>query len=156
MAKKIKFACCLIACAGLMAWFIGLSHSTAAQGNQAKIDFSHDIEPIFAANCYQCHGAKKASSQLRLDTKVAAMKGGISGAVILPGNSKDSRLMHRILGLNDEARMPMGGRLKPEQIELIQRWIDEGAAWPDQPQISNPKFPSTGLLSRQAVRHCLK
>ncbi|MEP7339499.1 MAG: PSD1 and planctomycete cytochrome C domain-containing protein [Acidobacteriota bacterium] len=141
MAKKIKFACCLIACASLMGWFAGnFARSTAAKANQAKIDFNRDIEPIFAANCYQCHGAKKASSQLRLDAKVAAMKGGLSGAVIVPGNSKDSRLMHRILGLNDEARMPMGGQpLKTEQIELIRRWIDEGAAWPDQSQISNLK-----------------
>ena len=47
------------------------------------------------------------------------------------GNSKDSRLMHRILGLGGEARMPMGGQLKPEQVELVKRWIDEGATWPE-------------------------
>jgi mono/diheme cytochrome c family protein len=132
MAKKIKFVCCLIACAGLMSWFAdNFARSTAAQVNQAKIDFKRDIKPIFAANCYQCHSAKKASSQLRLDARAAAMKGGLSGAVIVAGNSKDSRLVHRILGLNDEARMPMGGQLKPAQIELIKRWIDEGAAWPE-------------------------
>jgi mono/diheme cytochrome c family protein len=133
MAKKIKFACCLMACAGLIGWLAGVfTPSSAAQSNQPRIDFKRDIEPIFAANCASCHGAKKASGQLRLDAKLAAMKGGLSGAVILPGNSKDSRLVHRILGLHDEARMPMGGQpLKPEQIELIRRWIDEGAEWPE-------------------------
>lgn len=143
MAKKIKFALCVAVC-GLVAWWFGggIRHSysvwaVSAAGKialatgQAKVDFVRDIQPIFAANCTQCHSARKASGQLRLDTKAAAMKGGISGAAILAGNSKDSRLVHRLLGLNDEARMPMGGELKPEQIEIIKRWIDEGALWPE-------------------------
>ncbi len=131
MAYRIKLAICLAALAGLLAWPTrGVLPATQAQ--QGQVNFNRDIEPIFAANCYQCHSAKKVASQLRLDAKAAAMKGGLSGAVIVPGNSKDSRLLHRVLGLNDEARMPMGGTaLKPEQIELIKRWIDEGAAWPE-------------------------
>jgi mono/diheme cytochrome c family protein len=130
MVQRIKLALCLIAVFCLAA--LSLSNAPqSAYARQAKVDFTRDIEPIFAANCYQCHGARKASSQLRLDAKAAAMKGGLSGVVILPGNSKDSRLMHRILGLGGEARMPMGGQLKPEQIEFVKRWIDEGAAWPE-------------------------
>lgn len=128
MTQRIKLVICLAAAACLLVFSF---HDSTSQASQAKVDFNRDIEPIFAANCYQCHSAKKASGQLRLDAKAAAMKGGLSGAAIAPGNSKDSRLVHRLLGLNDEARMPMGGQLKPEQIELIKRWIDEGAVWPD-------------------------
>ena len=127
MTQRIKLVICLVAAICALA----LSFNFASEASQAKVDFNRDIAPIFAANCAQCHGAKKASAQLRLDAKAAAMKGGVSGAAIIPGNSKDSRLMHRLLGLNEEARMPMGGQLKPEQIELIKRWIDEGAVWPD-------------------------
>ncbi len=94
------------------------------------VDFVRDIQPIFKANCDKCHGATKASGFLRLDTKQIGLK------VISPGNSKDSRLVHRILGEGGEARMPMGGEpLKPEQIELIRKWIDEGANWPDSASI---------------------
>ena len=42
---------------------------------QMQVDFKRDIEPILAASCYQCHGAKKAAGQLRLDSKAAAIKG---------------------------------------------------------------------------------
>ncbi len=99
---------------------------------QTQIDFKRDIEPILAASCNQCHSAKKASGQLRLDVKAAALKGGISGAVIVPGNSKQSRLLARILGEGGEKQMPIGGDpLKAEQIELIRKWIDQGAVWPD-------------------------
>ena len=109
---------------------------------QASVDFKRDIEPIFAASCYQCHSAKKAAGQLRLDLKSAAIKGGISGAVIVPGNSKASILLKRILGEGGEARMPVGGEaLKAEQIELIRKWIDEGASWPapEESAIRNPQ-----------------
>lgn len=116
--------------------------ATARGIDQTSVDFKRDIEPVFAASCYQCHGPKKAAGQLRLDVKAAAMKGGISGAVIVPGNSNASILLKRILGEGNEARMPMGGdALKTEQIELIRKWIDQGAIWPEAnpSQIANSK-----------------
>jgi len=116
--------------------------SLAQSSSNSQVDFKRDIEPIFANSCNQCHGPKKAAGQLRLDVKAAAMKGGISGPGILPSNGKQSRLLARILGEGGEKQMPLGGDpLKPEQIELIRRWIDQGAVWPDagQSQTSNPK-----------------
>ena len=117
MTRKIKLAICLAASLGLSAALFdgAVVHFASAQGR--RIDFRRDVEPILRSNCYQCHGANKASAQLRLDDKDLAIKGGISGAVIIPGNSKDSRLMKRVLGEGDEARMPLGGSpLKANQI----------------------------------------
>jgi hypothetical protein len=128
MTKIIKLAFCFIAiCAS------GTMLLRVSSAQQRTVDFRRDVEPIFRANCYSCHGADMASGQLRLDLKGTAMKGGISGAVIIPGNSKESRLVRRILGEDGETRMPMGGDpLPPAQIELICKWIDEGADWPDE------------------------
>lgn len=96
------------------------------------IDFVKDIQPILKASCYACHSGEKPKAQLRLDSKTLALKGGVSGPVIVPGNGEGSRLIHRILGLHDEPRMPMGGApLSPEQIAAIRQWIDQGAPWPD-------------------------
>src|SRR5689334_2527571 len=125
-----------------------LPFATPQTKADGKVDFKRDIEPIFAASCYQCHGAKKAAGQLRLDAKAAAMKGGISGAIIVPGNSKQSRLLARLLGEGGEKQMPLGGDpLTPQQIELVRRWVDQGAAWPDDgsPQIS--------ILKTEPPRH---
>src|SRR5262245_52346522 len=108
MTRKIKLAICLAASLGLSAALFdgAVVHLASAQGG--RIDFRRDVEPILRANCYQCHSAKKASAQLRLDDKELAVRGGISGAVIIPGNSKDSRLMKRILGEGGEAAIPPG------------------------------------------------
>ncbi|MEO7653311.1 MAG: DUF1549 domain-containing protein, partial [Bryobacteraceae bacterium] len=69
--------------------------------------------------------------QLRLDAKAAAMAGGQSGKAIAAGRAAESILCQRVAGFGDQARMPMGGKLTPAQIESIKLWIDQGANWPD-------------------------
>src|SRR4051812_34197072 len=47
------------------------------------IDFARDVKPIFAKNCYACHGPEKQKSDYRLDVKMTALKGGSIGGAIL-------------------------------------------------------------------------
>ncbi|MEP7339856.1 MAG: PSD1 and planctomycete cytochrome C domain-containing protein [Acidobacteriota bacterium] len=106
-----------------------------AVARQQKVDFVRDIQPIFAASCAGCHGAKKQAAGLRLDSKKVAL-----GKVIKPGQAAESELYRRVAGIGDQARMPMGGKpLTAEQIALIKLWIEQGADWPDESQISNSK-----------------
>ncbi|HYG78000.1 MAG TPA: PSD1 and planctomycete cytochrome C domain-containing protein [Planctomycetota bacterium] len=107
----------------------------------AKVDFVKHIQPIFQTACNKCHGAEKQKGELRLDSKKLAMQGGSSGKSILPGNSKDSLLMHRILGKGDESRMPeKADPLTPAQTALIAAWIDQGAEWPDSASVAEAKI----------------
>src|ERR1043166_7237498 len=48
-----------------------------------KVDFIHEVQPIFKESCYSCHGPEKSKAGLRLDTKARAMKGGENGVVIV-------------------------------------------------------------------------
>ncbi len=107
----------------------------------ARVDFVRDVQPIFRAHCQSCHGEQTAKGQLRLDNKAYAMKGGISGAVIIPGDVRNSRLLHRVRGEGGEKRMPLGGEaLSSAQVELLSRWIQEGAVWPEsESAIRNPQ-----------------
>src|SRR5438034_3123717 len=98
----------------------------------AKVDFLQQIQPVLESSCYGCHGPKMQMAGLRLSEKSAALAGGQSGAVIIPGKSADSPLYRRVAGLGDQPRMPLGGKpLDASQIELIRTWIDQGAEWPD-------------------------
>jgi hypothetical protein len=115
----------------ILSW-IQVAGIWASSGAQEKVDFVRDIQPIFREACGACHFGEKPKGELKLDNKALAMKGGISGPVIQAGKASESRLVHRLLGAGGEKRMPLGGDpLKPEQIELIKRWIDQGAVWPD-------------------------
>ena len=104
----------------------------AAQArDDRQLDFGADVQPILAASCYACHSGERPMAQLRLDVRSMAMKGGASGPVIVPGDSTKSALMHRLRG-EGGTRMPFGQPpLAPEQIAIVARWIDQGAAWPD-------------------------
>ena len=100
---------------------------------KSKADFSRDVEPLFRERCYTCHGPQQQMSGLRLDSKTAALAGGYSGAVIKPGNSAQSKLIHLVAGLKEDQIMPMEGeRLTPEQVGLLRAWIDQGAEWPEE------------------------
>lgn len=94
--------------------------------------FTRKVQPIFAKACYGCHSGSDPKAQFNLSIKEAALKGGVSGPAIIPGNSADSLLLRRVLGAGDTRQMPLAGKpLQPEQITILRQWIDEGAKWPD-------------------------
>ena len=111
--------------AGLPLCCFALAGALAAQ--TPKIDFAKDVQPIFRKNCVPCHGPAQQSSGMRLDRKSVVM--GRRGVV--PGSSENSFLFHRISGSEYGMQMPPTGALSAEQIEIIKRWIDQGAEWPD-------------------------
>jgi mono/diheme cytochrome c family protein len=99
------------------------------------VDFVRDIQPIFAKRCISCHGPEKQKGGVRLDLKQGALEGGDSGAVIVPGKSTESKLLHLVAKLDGETRMPPAGEgrqmLTREEIAKLRAWIDTGANWPD-------------------------
>ncbi len=99
----------------------------------APVDFVKEVRPLLQEHCYSCHGKEKQKSGLRLDIKSEALKGGDSHAPnIKPGKASESPLIHFIEGQDEDMLMPpKDKRLSPEEIALLRRWIDEGAAWPE-------------------------
>ncbi|HEX5483288.1 MAG TPA: PSD1 and planctomycete cytochrome C domain-containing protein [Terriglobia bacterium] len=134
------FCICLIAIAlGAVAWppaqhALGepgvdpaQPHKAAAASAARSVTFDHDIAPIFKSHCAACHSGANAQAKLRLDSEASILKGGVSGRTIIPGDSKDSLLVKRVLGLTDGPRMPMGASpLAAKDVSLIRAWIDHG------------------------------
>ncbi|HVV02230.1 MAG TPA: DUF1549 domain-containing protein, partial [Verrucomicrobiae bacterium] len=94
-------------------------------------DFIHDIQPIFASHCYDCHGAEKQKGKLRLDKRDSALRAG-EDAVIIPGHPEKSELYRRVtLPPGDDDIMPNRGEpLTKAEAELVRQWISAGAVWP--------------------------
>jgi hypothetical protein len=127
-----------------LAWVLGLAGSVpASQGASstggssaaAKVDFNHDIRPILAENCYLCHGPDdgRRKAKLRFDRKEEAFKALKDGSfAIVPGDPGKSQMMARVSSPDEQEVMPpvkTGKKLSPQQIELLRRWIAEGAPW---------------------------
>ena len=95
----------------------------------AKVDFARDVQPLFRQNCIGCHGPAKQNNGLRVDRRNSVLKPGARRVV--PGSSENSFLYHRLAGSDFGMQMPPTGALRPEQIQLIKAWIEQGAEWPD-------------------------
>src|SRR4051794_8979465 len=80
-----------------------------------QVSFERDVQPIFAERCQACHNEKNASAGLSLGNPAAVLKGGRSGAAVLPGKAEDSLLLQNISG--DKPRMPkFGAPLTRDQV----------------------------------------
>jgi mono/diheme cytochrome c family protein len=94
------------------------------------VDFGRDIKPIFEASCVKCHGRGRDKGKFNLDSFEHLMKGGDSGAPLVPGASAESILIELVAGVDPDYVMPQKGkRLTAEQVGLMRAWIDQGAKW---------------------------
>ena len=101
--------------------------------SQKQVDFVKDVQPLFQGKCLACHGPEEEEGGFRLDMGARALEGGDSGQAILPGNSLESSLIHRLAGVDEDERMPPedeGTPLTDEEISIVRAWIDQGAHWP--------------------------
>jgi WD40 repeat protein len=129
----VCFLCALVGLALVL--FLLLTQSTP-QANaqppaagQKPVSFINDVAPILKDRCFACHDAKKKKGKLDMTTFETLRKGGSHKDPIEDGKPDDS-LMIDLLTANDSGRMPptdTGPALPREQIDLIKRWIKEGA-----------------------------
>ena len=84
---------------------------------------------IIRQHCIQCHGADGMGG-LDLRSQESAARGGGRGAPIRPGRATESLLFQFLTG-KASPRMPLGGELSAGEIDILRRWIDDGAKWPE-------------------------
>lgn len=106
--------------------------SASAQAD--TVDFERDIAPILEERCWYCHGEGEQKSGLRLDRRVRLLRGGDSGlSAVVPGKPEKSYLIEAITHTDEGIAMPPDEeKLPANEIELLTRWIKEGAVWPGQ------------------------
>src|SRR5262252_6966514 len=91
--------------------------------------FELKVRPVLASNCYECHTDGQFGG-LRLDSREAMLKGGRSGPAIVPGDPDKSLLIQAVRQTNEKLKMPKGGRLRTDEIEVLVEWVKAGALWP--------------------------
>ena len=112
-----------------------VAFASAMAGAAEPVDFGREILPIFSNHCYHCHGPdeQERKAKLRLDTREGVLGAGKSGAIaVIPGRSTESELVLRITTPHEDEVMPpleAKQKLSVRQIELLKRWVDEGAPW---------------------------
>src|SRR5262249_7528723 len=103
---------------------------SAAADDARETHFELKIRPVLAGECLPCHGGKKISSGLKVDSREALLKGGDRGPAIVAGEPNGSLLIQAIRQVHDEVKMPPKRRLSDEVVAAFARWIADGAVWP--------------------------
>ena len=99
----------------------------AAQEPAHELEYNRDVlQPVLAQTCLMCHGERLQQADLRLDTDAFLDR------LVVPGDAEASPLFQRLTTGDQVMKMPpvsSGRALTDEQIDLVRRWIDGGAAW---------------------------
>lgn len=108
-------------------WFCALVSTGSLLAQDApKVDFAQDVRPLLQQNCVSCHGPKVQNGGMRLDRRSSILM----NRRVVPGNSANSVLYHRVADNLFGMQMPPTGELPAKDIDTIKRWIDAGAEWP--------------------------
>ncbi len=131
---------------------LAVSPVTAEEPASPPVNFVRDIRPILARNCYECHGPDEGhrKGELRLDTKDGAFARHDDVAAFVPKNVAESEALRRIVSTDDSERMPprkSGKTLTPEQVELLKRWVEQGASWSSHWAFEKPVRPALPKIS---------
>ena len=127
-----------------VACLLALLAIPADGGSDSDLRFNRDIRPILSDKCFFCHGTdpEKREGDLRLDLREGAVRAG----AIVPGNPRKSTLIQRIHAVDPEDRMPpekSHKTLNPEEIQILEQWITEGAEYEPHWAYSPLKRPVT-------------
>lgn len=127
--------------------------SGQASAAEKQIDFAKQVQPILAKRCFACHGPDESEGGLRFSDEKSAYAEAESGEhAIVPGDVDASQIIARISSDDEFERMPPeGDALKPEEIQLITKWVKQGAKWSkhwafepmlkaEPPQVDNAKW----------------
>ncbi len=126
--------------ASIAGWTETTSGQTETTVAPTDVEFATHIWPIIRAHCLDCHGASRVEGDLRLDGQEHVDRGGHTGNAILGDTLEQSELYRRITSEDETYRMPKEGPpLTPDEIALIQAWIQNGALWQDIPQEPEPE-----------------
>ena len=112
--------------------------------------FEREVRPLLATHCYECHStqAKRVEANLLLDSRSSHVRGGDSGAAIVPGDASSSLLIEAVH--YDSYEMPPKGKLSDEDIQTLTRWVDIGAPWPNEPAPTKETVQEFDLENRKA------
>lgn len=134
----------------------GCVFPTSSPADEA-IDFNREVRPILSDMCYKCHGpdAAERKAGLRLDQQAGAFAKLESGdTAIVPGKPEESAILTRIHSTDADLMMPppaTGRKLTPQQVDVLTRWIQQGAEYKGHWSFIRPEKQKTPVISETAA-----
>ncbi|MBT4867363.1 MAG: hypothetical protein HON53_19850, partial [Planctomycetaceae bacterium] len=129
------------------------ANSAAFGADEEKVDFDRDVKGIISDNCFKCHGPddKDRKEDLRLDTREQLFAKRDDHFTVVAGKPGESELFKRIVSDDEFVIMPppdSGKTLTKKQIEIIRKWIEQGAEWKGHWAYTSVERPAVAKVKR--------
>ena len=107
------------------------------------IDFKKHVRPLLVINCLECHNREDAprNGNFIMETRALAMSTGSAPPAIIPGDPDKSPLITVMTldPLHQRAMPPAPDKIWGVRLEILRRWIQEGAVWPEDVTLVHPR-----------------
>lgn len=131
----------------LLVFLSNSGHVSESRADETKVDFNSEIRPLFNRHCTSCHGGVKQASDISFIYEQQTLDSG----AIDPGNPENSIIIDRVTSEDPEYRMPPmeehSEGLSQAEIDLLTRWIEEGATWDSHWAFVKPQAPELPAVS---------
>ncbi len=127
---------CALLTGGVLPALVAWSAPPTPKNEDAQRYFEEKVRPLLYDRCTSCHGENQQKAGLRLDSRANMLKGGKSGAVIVPNDPSKSLLLQAIRH-EGSLKMPPSGKLSSFEIDVFTRWIAQGAVWEEVKKLSD-------------------
>lgn len=108
-----------------------LSAEALRNAKSGPVDFATHVKPILEQRCAMCHNKRILNNRMSLENRREAVRSGALGAYIIPGDPERSLLVKNVESHHHSSAMPVvGTRLTADEVQILSKWIREGASWP--------------------------
>ena len=133
LQKRGSESPCLLGSLRARLMLLGVLFWPVSGADAAPLTFAKDIQPLLEQSCLPCHNKTKSEGGLLLETPKAMLEGGESGPAIQPNHGQTSLLYETAARkkkpfMPPEANKAKAPALSSSELELLKRWIDEGAS----------------------------
>lgn len=130
LLKPVRRTTCLLL--GLSGALYSSSSRAASVEDGARVEFfEKHVRPLLVGNCYNCHSADaNAKGGLHVDDRNGLLASGGRGRAVVPGDPANSLLLKAVSYADPDLQMPPKKQLSAEQVAILTKWVQDGAAWP--------------------------
>ena len=114
--------------------------------------FESKVRPLLIERCNDCHGpeSKPIEGSLNLSSRKSILRGGDTGPAIVPGQADESLLIDAI-NYGDVYEMPPDTKMSDEEIAILTKWVNDGAAWPASADVDVEVKEAFDIKARKAA-----
>ncbi|MFO0903993.1 MAG: PSD1 and planctomycete cytochrome C domain-containing protein [Pirellulales bacterium] len=113
----------------ILSSFVGKLYAADPPSPEQLEFFERQVRPLLVQHCYACHAKGQKKGGLTLDSRAALLAGGDSGPALAVDRLEASLLLEAVR-YEGGVQMPPSGKLTAQEIDVLKRWVLQGAPWP--------------------------